>query len=251
MADSNRPTFDPTDTQSAREAAEAQAAAEGILDAAGDTRRDNLALKAEKLIAAANKLLEQIDVEVADPANLEVDNEVRQALNDLNEVYVSNAQSEFAYAWQFRDPRNEFGGRYVRKMQALGYEVVSGDMPEAKEHKFVDGTRVVADCLLMRIRIDRLAVLARRDRLLRDAQQAGIVARVAELAERANTRLYDKLPGFVEEAITSQADQRRANLRTRAVRDFHRLNSGGKLDRAIREGRIPGGPVAPGAGPTR
>jgi len=244
MGKSETPTFDPTDTASAREAAEAQAALLGE----PRSNKDDLARKAEKLIAAAQKLLEQIEVETADPAQLEVENEVRQALNDMNEVYVSNAQSEYTYAWQFRDPHNEYGGRHVRKMQALGWEVVSGDMPEAKEHhRFVDGTRVVADCLLMRCRLDRKLLLDKRDRLLRDAQQAGIVSRVHELAERAGTRVYDKLPGFVEESLSSQADQRRQAVRSQARQDFHRMNQGGKMDRMLKTGTIPGIP-APGAG---
>lgn len=243
MAKTNVPTFDPTDTQSAREAAEAQAAILGE----EKPNTETLAHKAERLIAAANKLLEQIDIETANPEAVSIENEVRAALNEMNEVYVSNAQSEYAYAWIFRDPHNEYGGRYVRKMQALGWEVVQGDHQEAKEHRFVDGTRVVADCLLMRVRLDRKLLLDKRDRLLRDAQQAGIVARVHELAERAGTRVYDKLPGFVEESLTSQADQRRANVRAGAIRDFHRMNAGGKMDRMLKTGRIPGIP-APGAG---
>lgn len=238
----SKPVFNPDDEKSARDAAEAQAAAEGILEASGSARTESLARKAEKLIQAANKLLEQMDVQTADAGALEVDNEVRQALNDMNEVYVSHAQSEYAYAWIFRDPRNEFGGRYVRKMQAIGWELVSGDMPEAREHRHVDNSRVVADCVLLRIRIDRKMLLDKRDRLLRDAQQAGVVARIGELAERAGTRLYDKLPGFVEEAISTRADQQRASLKS-----FHRMNSGGKIDRMLKTGTIPGIP-SPGAG---
>jgi hypothetical protein len=244
---SNKPTFTPQDEKSAREAAEAALANEGGLTEPGAARTEQLARKAEQMIAEAQAILGQLNCETADPSALEVEREVRQALNNLNEVYVSNQQAEFAYSWIYRDPGNTFGGRFVRKLQALGYEVVSGEMPEATEHRFVDGTRVVADCLLMRIRIDRAMLLAKRDRLLRDAQQAGIVSRIADLAERAGTRLYDKLPGFVEEAISSQADQRRAAIRARAVRDFHRMNQDGKMDRMIKSGTIPGIPV-PGAG---
>lgn len=243
MAKTDTPTFVQDDEQSAREAAEAQLAAEGALNEAGDNRREQLARKAERLIAAANKLMEQLEIEAADPSSLEVEREVRQALNELNEVYVSNQQPEYAYAWIFRDPHNEYGGRYVRKMQALGWEVVSGDMPEAKEHRFVDGTRVVADCLLMRIRLDRKMILEKRDRLMREAQQAGIVSRVYDLAERAGTRVYDKLPGFVEESLSQQANLRRQS----AFRDFHRLNRDGRVDQMLRTGTIPGVPP-PGAG---
>jgi hypothetical protein len=238
----DQPTFTADDEAGARAAVAEQA------EQAGEKLKpEEIARKAERLISAANKLLEQIEVTRADPENLEIENEVRQALNEMNEVYVSNAQPEYAYAWIYRDPHNEFGGRWVRRMQAIGWELVSGDMPEAKEHRFVDGTRVVADCVLMRIRLDRKLLLDKRDRLLREAQQAGIVSRVHELAERAGTRVYEKLPGFVEEAMSSQADARRAQVRARALRDFHRLNAGGKIDQMLKTGTIPGVP-APGAG---
>jgi hypothetical protein len=241
MSSNDRPTFTADDPVAA------QGAVEEIMAAQGErASRDELSKKAEKLIAQANKLLEQIEVETADPAALNVENEVRKAMNELNEVYVSNSQSEYAYAWIFRDAYNQFGGRYVRKMQALGWEVVSGDMPEAIEHRHVDNTRVVADCLLMRIRLDRRLLLEKRDRLLREAQQAGVTARVYELAERAGTQVYDKLPGFVEEAINSQAAQRRVQ-RAGAMGAFHRLNQGGKVDRMLKTGTIPGVPP-PGAG---
>lgn len=237
------PTFDPTDTASAREAAKAQA------EIMGDEspNPEQLARRAEKMIAEAQRILESITVESADSSQLEIEREVRQALNELNEVYVSNAQEDHAYSWIFRDPHNEYGGRYVRKMQAMGWEVVSGDHTEAKEHRFVDGTRVVADCILMRIRLDRKMLLDKRDRLLRNAQQAGIIERVQELASRAGTRVYDKLPGFVEESLSSQADQRRVMRQTAARRDFHRMNAGGKIDRMLKTGTIPGIP-SPGAG---
>lgn len=233
------PTFTVDDLAAAKDVVQEQTTQAGE----PALKPEEVARRAERLIAEAQKLLEQLDVQAADPAKLTVENEVRQALNELNEVYVSNAQQEYAYAWVYRDPHNEYGGRYVRKMQALGWEIVSGDMPEAKEHRFVDGTRVVADCLLMRIRLDRKLLLDKRDRLLREAQQAGIVSRVYELAEHAGTRVYDKLPDFVENAISQQQHARRAA----ALRDFHRLNRDGSVDKMLRTGTIPGIPV-PGAG---
>jgi hypothetical protein len=239
MSQNDRPTFTGDDVASAKEAVKA---AEEITGAPKSSVEE-LSRKAEKLIGAANKLLEQIEVETADPSKLQIDREVRQALDQFNEVYVSNQQPEYAYAWIYRDPYNTMGGRYVRQMQALGWEVVQGENPEAKEHRHVDGTRVVSDCLLMRVRLDRKMLLDRRDALLREAQQAGIVSRIQDLAERAGTRVYDKLPGFVEEAM---ADQSRARQQ-QALKTFHRMNAGGKVDRMIRTGAIPGVP-APGAG---
>lgn len=236
------PTFDPTDEQSAREAAEAQADIDGTRGPAGYAAREALANRAEELIARAQEMLAQLDIHTADSNDLEVENEVRQALNEMNEVYVSNALEDHVYSWVFRDPHNEFGGRYVRRMQALGWEIVAHDMPEAKEHRAVDGTRWVSDCLLMRLRIDRRVVLDQRDRILRQAQQEGITSRVIELAQRAGTRVYDKLPDFVQQGMSATADRQRA---ARAA--FHRMNAGGKVDRMLKTGTIPGVPV-PGAG---
>lgn len=241
-------TFTTDDTASAKAAAEEKAAKEGTLREAGDARRDDLARKAEEMIAQAEAILREINVESADPSMLTIENEVRAALNELNEVYVSNAKfDEFAYCWIFRDPHNEFGGRQVRAMQALGYEVVQGEMREAIEHRFVDGTRVVSDCLLMRIKIERKRLLEKRDWLLRQAQQAGITSRIHDLAERAGTRVFDKLPDFVADAMESEADRRRTQVRQHALRDFHRMNQHGNVDRMLKTGSIPGIPV-PGAG---
>lgn len=243
MAKANEvPTFDPTDEQSAREAAEAQADIDGTRGPSGYAAREALANRAEELIRQAQAMLEQLDVHPASAENIEVENEVRQALNEMNEVYVSNATEDHVYSWVFRDPHNEFGGRFVRRMQALGWEIVAHEMPEAKEHKYVDGTRVVADCLLMRLRVDRRVVLDQRDRILRQAQQEGITSRVIELAQKAGTRVYDKLPDFVQQGMSATADRRRA-----AQASFHRMNAGGKVDRMLKTGTIPGVPV-PGAG---
>ena len=126
-------------------------------------------------------------------------------------------------------------------MQALGWELVHADMAEAKEHKFVDGTRVVSDCLLMRIRLDRKMLLDKRDRLLRQAQQAGISARVTDLAERHGTRVLDtaELLNLQGETISDHAaTNRRAAARNR----FHQLNVGGRMDAMLKGGRIPGIP---------
>lgn len=239
------------------EAAVASAAAAGLPDEGpsapepdpGYARREARKLKAEKLIREANTLLADAEVDTANPKNVRVDREVRQALNEFNEVYVSNADETYKYSWVFRDPHNEFGGRFVRKLQALGWELVNGTMKEAIEHKFVDGTRVVADCVLMRCRLDRYIVLQKRDRLLRDAQQAGIYSDVYELADRAGVRVWEDTPDFIRDELQSRADRRRA----RALGQFHRMNRSGGMDRMLRNGGIPGLP--PGvrriAGPGR
>jgi hypothetical protein len=236
-----KPTFDPTDERSAFDAAEAQAALDGTLQGNGRVVREDLARKAADLVAKAQAILEQLDIHTA-AGDVEVDREVRQALNELNEVYVSHAQSEFVYVWIYRDPTGDGGNRWVRAMQGLGYELVMHDMPEAKEHTHVTGCRVVADCVLMRVRIDRKMLLDRRDVILRQAQQAGVTARVYDLADRVGSKVYDRLPDFMQDTLSQQATSQ-----AQARAEFHRRNAGGKFDRMLKSGSIPGMP-APGAG---
>jgi hypothetical protein len=256
MSDVNE-AAEQLDESFARETATAQAmeqqaeatGEEQVAKAAGEKRRDQLKRKAEKLMSDANKIIADLgdDGPVrVDPSKHKVENEVRAALNEFNEVYVSNRDENYKYAWVYRDPHNEFGGRFVRRLQALGWEVVSGSRedakkgvnPEAIEHFYVDGTRVVADCLLMRCRIDRYAMLEKRDRLLRQAQQVGIYSDVFEAAERAGVRVWEDMPDFVSEGIRSQADTRRA----RALGQFHARNRNGSMDRMLRTGTVPGIP---------
>lgn len=239
-------TVEALEAQLAREQAVVEAAeAAGLPDDGPPEAATNAAsraaakrAKATRLINEANELLADAQPETADPKNLHVENEVRQALNEFNEVYVSNADESYKYSWVFRDPHNEFGGRFVRRLQAIGWEVVSGTSKEAIEHKHVDGTRVVADCVLMRIRLDRYVVLQKRDRLLREAQQAGIYSDVYDLADRAGVRVWEDTPDFIRDELTQRADARRG----RALAQFHRMNRGGGMDRMLRNGGIPGLP---------
>jgi len=214
----------------------------------GYTRNEALKKRAAELSQQAEECLAEINR--ADPSKLKVENEVRQALNEYNEVYVSNADDNYRYAWVYRDPSGEYGGRAVRKMQALGWEVVRGDMPEAREHNHIEG-RVVADCLLMRCRLDHWMVLQKRDRLLRQAQQAGIYANLYDIADQAGVRVWggegDDMPDFVSQQVSGQADRRRA----KAVGQFHRMNRSGAMDRMLRQGAIPGVPIKTVAGPGR
>lgn len=217
----------------------------------GYARREAMKKRAEQLMREAEELRGQIELETADPSKLKVDNEVRQATDEYNEVYVSEADPAYRYAWVYRDPHGEFGGRMVRKMQALGWQVVSGKDPEAKEHTNVEGYRVVADCLLMRCRLDHWMVLQKRDRLLRQAQQAGIYANLYDIADQAGVRVWggegEDMPDFVNQAVSGRADQRRA----RALGQFHRMNRTGAMDRMLRQGAIPGLPVRTVAAPGR
>lgn len=223
-------------------ATEESVAAAGAEDKTSNKRQEAIRRKAAKLIEEAQRLTDQLDVGTADPAKLNVENEVRSAFDEFNEVYVSNQEEDFKYIWIFRDPHNEYGGRFVRRLQALGWKVVQGSDKEAIEHKHVDGTRVVADCLLMKIRIDRYVVLQKRDRLLREAQQAGVYANVFDIADQTGVRVWDQndMPDAVRQGMgESQGMTRR---QARALGQFHRRNRDGSMNRMLKEGAIPGLP---------
>lgn len=167
------------------------AAVEALPDA-GHARREELKRRMASLQVEADKLEAEFESQGIDPAKLSaeaVEREVRQATSDAGEVRVSNAQPGYAYSWIYRDPFNRFGGRQVYSMQALGWERVSGNMPEAVEHKSVTGERWVADCLLMRCTLERFMALQLIDRKRRLAQQEGISGDLFERAARAGIRV--------------------------------------------------------------
>lgn len=160
----------------------------------GYQRREELRQRADGLMVEAERLMNEYERESIDPSKLDpakVDREVRQAVNDSGEVFVSNANPNYRYVWIYRDPQNRFGGRFAHAAKAVGFEVVSGDLPEASEHRAVTGERWVADCLLMRIRLDHYAKLQLRDREKRLRQQMGVSAGFFDAAERSGIRAFD------------------------------------------------------------
>lgn len=198
----------------------------------GHAKRERLKAQADRLMQQAEKLLTEAGIEHADPAKLKVDREVAQAIDiRTGEVLVSNAQAGRHYAWVFRDPTGEYAGRFVLKMKALGWNLVQHDMPEAREHTFVDGTRVVADCLLMWCTDELYAKFVEMDRIRRRRQSEGYAVNLYDLARQAGVevRTLDQMPG-VSESLVSTAEM--ATL-DRAKK---------KLDKQIRNGSVPGIP---------
>jgi len=124
-------------------------------------RADQLAQEAEALSANVEAISEKKLQDIKE------DREIRQVL-ELSGLEVSNAQPDYHYAWVYRDPFNRFGGRMVFELKAQGFEVVSGDMPEAQEHRVGPaGERWIGDVLLMRIPKVRWELLQNADRARR------------------------------------------------------------------------------------
>lgn len=175
----------------------------------GDAKRDAARWLAAQKVQEAETILADAGIERADPAKLKVENEVGSAIDfQTGDVFVSKADTaRFRYAWCYRDPHNEFAGVHVGRMKALGWEIVQGEMPEAWEHRHVDGTRVVADCVLLRTTLDNYRKLETMDRIKRQRQQDGAATNLYDLARECGVKVRNiEEMGEVGEAIAAKAD---------------------------------------------
>lgn len=149
------------------------------LPPAGDERRETLAKRKDELDELAEELAGEVDAGKIDPSKYEPINEILQHLDSSE---VTNRLPEYEYLWQ----STARSGYFIRKSQLEGYEVVQGDMPEAKELMGIraDTTRHWGDCILMRIRKDLHLRNQRRDRARRRMQQEGVTETLAEYQDR-------------------------------------------------------------------
>jgi hypothetical protein len=233
------------------EALKAETAAE--LPPAGDAQREELKKRAAALMAEAELIMGQLGVGAIDPAKLDSDTFEREVMAAMDfasgEVFVSNADPNYRYAWIYRDPRNQWGGRAVRQLQAIGWQVVSGSMKEAEEHKAVTGERWVSDCLLMRCRVDRYAQLQVADREKRLRQADTVAASFFNAADKRGVRVFDQntMPGHIRSQIESQAIARRPEKRRVVVPTAQAMTATAaqqlakdRLNLAIKQGTVPG-----------
>lgn len=149
------------------------------LPPAGDERREVLSKRKDELDELAEELAGDVEAGKIDPSKYEPINEILQHLDSSE---VTGRLPEYEYLWQFTGR----SGFFVRKSQIDGWEVVQGDMPEAKELKGIgaDTTRHWGDCILMRIRKDLALRNQRRDRARRRMQQEGVTETLAEYQEK-------------------------------------------------------------------
>jgi len=183
---------------------------------AGDKRREELKKRHDELMEEAEKLASELGL-FGVPADAfssdKVDREVRRAVNDTGEVYVSNADVNYKYGWIYGDPQKRFGNRWVNAMKVLGWEVVGGPMPEAAEHKDAAGHRWVADCILMRTRLDNYLKLQQRDREKRRARQEGIKANLEAMGDKYGVKVTDYVPDGVKDQMKDKVVQQRGRNR--------------------------------------
>jgi hypothetical protein len=188
------------------------------LASAGHERREELKRRHDELTAEAERLAEELGVFGCSPdafSSDNVDREVRQATNDSGEVYVSNADKNHRYAWIYGDPQKKWGNRWVNGMKVLGWEIVGGQMREAWEHRSEGGHRWVADCILMRTRLDNYLKLQQRDREKRRARHEGVKSDLEAIGDKYGVKVSDYVPdGVVDQMKDKVVQQRGRNRRT-------------------------------------
>lgn len=191
------------------------------LPPAGYERDEELKQREDALQEQAELAAEQVDVGRANPKVFHVDNELAQWFDELD---VNGAQDEYAYSWT---PTHTYG-RFVQQKLYKGWEIVQGDMPEARALKHTDTTRKLGDVILMRIKKDRKAMLDKREDYKRAQQELGVSAQLQELADRYGTRIIDQ-----EEMDPGQLRRLEAQARARG-------RAGKMMDKWLRDGRMPG-----------
>lgn len=250
---------------------------------AGHSRDEAMRKAADTLAQEAEALADDIGIGAIDPSKLEEDREIVNMLTDSS--HVRGAVEGFVYCWvRFKSASGQNGVDEKLAWTIGGdpvWEVVKGDMPEAKERKNESGYRVMADVLLMRARKDRYDKLQqylefqherRVDssiKTLRDFADKqhltlhefgdgteGSNDQQRERAQRAREHAFNYAPqNYADDLATGRAILKATARDVKAGRTdsdtFFRRRHGLKqmaaqqiaaryIDKAIREGRMPG-----------
>ena len=188
----------------------------------GHNRRELLKRRTEDLEQQAEGLPEGYAI---DERSMRADYNLRRQLISMERV--SKEQPGWEYAWV--DPTNNM---LFTMAQNNGWEVVKGEMPEAWEHRDVNGYRRIGDVILVRIRADRREQLRMLDEMATERQKEAVTERLEELGQR-----FQRAGGKIHTNISTmdprmaQTIMNRAGARELAFRDL-----GDKL----KAGTIPG-----------
>lgn len=159
------------------------------LPPAGHARNEELARRADALIAKAEKLTAENGGGSVDLSKLEVDPEIASQFDELN---VSDALPEYEYLWENFVSQNGYAvrARLAIRVKLPGvahmtkaWEIVQGDMPEAVELRAADGTRKLGDVLLMRCRKDVYRMIQRARRNRSRLMSEAVDSRLQEMAD--------------------------------------------------------------------
>ena len=160
-----------------------------------------------------------------DPAAFAPDREILAHTDGLE---VSEQQPGFVYAWKLFDNPKSNVGYWVNQAKVQGWQVVCGDMPEAKEHEIVGGMRKIGDCILMRIPKDRHDALIRHEAAMTAARASSVHSNLMELGKARGVMVKVIDGANTDPALLTQMD---ARARGHMAADQ-------KFDRALREGSL-------------
>ena len=199
---------------------------------AGDARREAQARAADQLAEAAEA--RGIEGGAIDPKKFVIENEIAQHFNELE---VTNAQPEYEYCWVHSGQHGRFIMMKMSERVKINgevmpvWEVVQGDMPEARELKgqMADTTRRLGDVILMRARKECALRVRQWREQRRLAMFEGSTTELMEMGERHRHRGVVIRTDFGPDQLEMMG--RRAMMRQQAV---------GMVDKMIRTGSVPG-----------
>lgn len=201
-----------------------------VLPPPGHARREVLAQRQDKLEESAEQKAAADHAERIDPSQIEVDEEIMRLLamgSGTDGLAIDKPQPGRHYCWASM----RHNGLSIQAKVALGYRAVSGTDPECEMYRQADGTRVIADAILMWIPEARYRAIkfaqAKRAALIDGASERD----VRELADKHGVRIYrhDEMP----ERLVEATGKRLLALDVAAR----------KRDTMLREGSMPGVPA--------
>ena len=210
--------------------------AQADLEPAGYKRDEQLARRKDDLEQRIEEKESEGVVHRMDPDAFKEDREILYKSIDQKMIEVTDAQPNYVYCWTY------YGGNsaMVWAKKALGWEVVSGDMPECRGNLEADGTRRIGDTLLMRIPREGYEQLRARQELAAARQHDAVGSRLKELGERARgygLKVHEDL-STVQVGPNTLMDVVEKRSAAEKVAMKH-------IDKKLREGTVPGVP-APG-----
>lgn len=200
----------------------------GTLPAAGHARTEELKRRTDQLEAQAE--VTHANVEAIDPDSMDVE---RELANQFNFLDVSKADhTKFVYKW-VNFVNN--GGIMMRQSIAPPerWQIVNGDMPEAKELASVDGTRKLGDVMLVRMPIARYRMLEKVRSDASARQQQAAANNMREIAGKSGIKVHtiEDAPPNIAKAMTHPSPAAVAEMRGRLAAEQ-------QFESALRSGAI-------------
>jgi len=190
---------------------------------AGHARDEQIKVNAD---ANAQRIEQAADTSGAiNPAAFAPDREILAYTDGLE---VTDRQPGFVYAWKLFDNPKSNVGYWVNQAKVQGWQVVCGDMPEAKEHEIAGGMRKIGDCVLMRIPSDRHAALIKQEEDIARARANSVHSNLLELGKTRGVTVK-----VIDGANTDPALLQQMDARSRGY-----MAAEQKYDRALRDGSL-------------